>query len=116
MKPKNLSNRKIRHLRIRKKVYGTEARPRLCVFKSNKYLYCQIINDEKNFIICGKSTKSIPLENKKTLEASKQLGIEVAKLCQKFNITNLVFDRAGYLYHGKIKQLADTIRQEGIKI
>lgn len=100
-------------IRIRKKVYGTEERPRLAVFRSSKHFYAQIINDETGATLVEASTAS--LENvKANKEGCKKIGQEIAKRAQAKKITSVVFDRSGYLYHGKVQALAEAVREAGL--
>jgi large subunit ribosomal protein L18 len=105
--------RKKRHLRLRKKVIGTKAKPRLNVFYSNKYFYVQIIDDQSKVTLCSVHSKEINANVINTKVAS-DIGILIAKKALKKGITNVVFDRGGYLYHGRIKALADFARKEGL--
>ncbi len=101
--------------RIRKKVSGTSERPRLCVFRSGKHLYAQIIDDQKGQTIVAASTLTIEgASSKKNVEAAKRVGEEVAKAALKKNINSVVFDRSGYIYHGKVKAIAESARQAGL--
>ncbi len=104
-----------RHYRIREKIQGTNERPRLSVYKSNKALYVQLINDIDSKTIASSSTKSLKLKGN-NIENSKKVGKDIAKKIKKLKIKEIVFDRGGYIYHGKIKAIAETIREEGIKI
>lgn len=98
---------------IRNKIAGTADRPRLSVFKSNKYISIQVIDDDKQSTITSASSikMSLPLN----IETSKKVGEEVAKKLKENKIAEVVFDRNGYLYTGKIKALADAVRAGGIK-
>ncbi|HEY5571009.1 MAG TPA: 50S ribosomal protein L18 [Bacteroidales bacterium] len=100
--------------RFRVKVRGTENRPRLCVFRSNKQIYAQIIDD-----LTGKtlvSASSLKVEEKVAKkEQAARVGAEVAKAALEFGISSVVFDRNGYLYHGRIKELAEAARNSGLK-
>jgi len=111
--------RKKRHLRIRSKISGTNSRPRLCVFRSNKYIYVQLIDDVSGCTLVSASTleKAIAqnLKNTSNLEAASFLGAEVAKRALEKNISEVVFDRAGYSYRGKVKALAEAARSAGLK-
>ena len=98
--------RKRRHRRVRAKINGTAEVPRLCVFRSNKYIYAQIIDDEKN-----KTLASAKAE----LKSADKVGEEVAKKAIKQKIKKVVFDRGGYKYHGRVKALADAARSAGLK-
>ena len=115
--------RHIRHLRVRKKISGTSEIPRLSIFRSNKSIYAQLINDvsRETLISCGSKDKevaSVKVENKdvssKTLEAYK-VGLVFAEKCKKIGINKLVFDRGGYKYHGRLKALADGARDSGME-
>lgn len=111
--------RKKRHLRIRSKISGTAERPRLCVFRSNKYIYVQLIDDVAGCTLVSASTlEKVVAQNLKStsnLEAAVFLGAEIAKRALEKGITEVVFDRAGYAYHGKVKALADAARGAGLK-
>lgn len=110
-----------RHKHIMKKLWGTAARPRLIVFRSNKFIYVQLVNDDENKIISGMSTlsKEFKEANKggsaKDIKAAELLGSIFAKKCKSIKVKTVVFDRNGYKYHGRIKVLADSIRKGGIK-
>lgn len=103
----------VRKRRVRAKISGTESRPRLSVFKSNKAIYAQIINDEKGATLV--SFDSRKAKSKTPKERAKEVGIEIAKLAIEKKITAVVFDRSGYLYTGVIKTLADGAREGGLK-
>lgn len=104
--------RERRHSRIRAKVSGTSERPRLSVFKSNKFLYAQLIDDESGKTLVSASTKDINKGGE--VEKPKALGELVAKKAKEKNISKIVFDRSGYIYTGKIKALADGARTGGL--
>lgn len=110
--------RQKRHLRIRKKLSGTKSRPRLCVFRSNLHIYAQIIDDTAGHTIVAASTMegaiSKGLKNTSNIEAAKAVGTAVAEKAKGVGITEVVFDRGGYLYHGKVKALADAARESGL--
>lgn len=108
------ANRIARHKRIRKNISGTAETPRLNVFKSNTNIYAQIIDDEKGVTLVSASSLEMKL-NKCDIETAKKVGSEVAKRALDKNITEVVFDRGGYQYHGKIKALADSAREMGLK-
>jgi large subunit ribosomal protein L18 len=108
------SNRLKRHKRIRKTISGTESRPRLAVFRSSKNLQAQLIDDVSSKTLLGMSTSKVTLKGTKT-EKSKQLGKDLAVEMSKAKITEIVFDRGGYKYHGIVKALADSLREGGIK-
>lgn len=102
-----------RHKRIRNKISGTPTCPRLSVFKSNTSLYAQIIDDVNGKTLVSASTKS--MNAPKTIEGAKQLGTEIAKLAAEAKIENVVFDRSGYVYHGRIEAIATAAREAGLK-
>lgn len=110
--------REKRHLRIRKKVFGTTERPRLCVFRSLNNIYAQIIDDVKGVTLVAASSvdKDIKgqLEDKGRQDVAKLVGNMVAKKALEKNITKVVFDRAGYKYHGRIKTLGEGAREQGL--
>ncbi|TCS81532.1 50S ribosomal protein L18 [Tepidibacillus fermentans] len=111
--------RKRRHLRIRKNIVGTAERPRLNVFRSNKHIYAQIIDDVTGATLVSASTLDKELkdkvENGGSVEAAKLVGDLIAKRALDKNIENVVFDRGGYLYHGRIQALAESAREAGLK-
>ena len=109
--------RKGRHTRIREAVEGTEARPRLNVFRSNANITAQIIDDEKGVTLVSASSleKELKLKNGGNVEAAKIIGAEIAKRAKKAKITEVVFDRGGYLYHGRVKALAEAARENGLE-
>lgn len=100
--------------RIRKKVAGTLERPRLAVFRSGRHIYAQLIDDTKGATLVAASTLNGEASGKKNLEASKAVGAEIAKKALEKNIKNVVFDRSGYVYHGRIKALAEGAREAGL--
>ena len=103
---------KIKH-RIRKKINGTASRPRLTVFRSNKGIYVQAVNDLEGKTIVSASSKGITDGTKSEIAA--KVGEAVAKKCIEAGITEVVFDRNGYLFHGRVKALADGARNGGLK-
>jgi large subunit ribosomal protein L18 len=108
-----------RKARVRKKVLGTEERPRVCVFRSNKHTYAQVISDDRGVTLAAVSTLSADLgeaaKKSKGVEIAKQLGLALARVCQEKNIKRVVFDRNGFLYHGRVKALADGAREGGLE-
>ncbi len=110
-------NRKARHARVRKKIEGTSDRPRLNVYRSGKHIYAQIIDDTTNATLASASTldKSLELTSTSNKEAAKKVGESIAKKAIEKNVENVVFDRSGYIYHGRIKELADGAREAGLK-
>lgn len=106
-------NIRTRHNRIRAKVSGTPEMPRLAVFRSNKNVYVQVIDDTKGMTIVGLSSEKV--KGKGLMERSGNVGREIAKLAKDKGITKVVFDRGGFLYTGKIKAVADGAREGGLK-
>ncbi len=107
-----------RHQRVRSKVIGTAERPRLGVFRSNKHIYAQIVDDQSGVVLASASTLSSELKEKSrkggNIEAAKAVGALIAEKAKAKAITKVVFDRGGYLYHGRIKALADAAREKGL--
>ena len=113
---KKSDQRLTRKVRIRKKVYGDSAKPRLAVYKSNKNIYVQAIDDLKQNTIASASTLSKEVKTKNlSTEASKEVGELMGQKLTDLKITKAVFDRGGYIYHGRVKSLADGIREKGIE-
>ncbi len=106
-----------RHKRIRKTLSGTAERPRLNVFRSNANITAQIIDDEKGVTLVSASTreKELNIKNGGNVEAAKLIGAEIAKRAKKEKIEKVVFDRGGYLYHGRVKALAEAARENGLE-
>ncbi len=102
-----------RHARVRKTVSGTEARPRLNVFRSNKNIFAQIIDDTKGVTLA--SASSLKLENGGNIEGAKEVGKLIAEAAKNAGINEVVFDRGGYIYHGRVKALAEAAREAGLK-
>ena len=117
---RNIGRRR-RQARVRKKVVGTDARPRVCVFRSNKHIYAQVISDDRGMTVASASTLSTPVPGAaqskagKGIAAAKQVGLALAKICQDKNITRVVFDRNGFLFHGQVKAVADGAREGGLE-
>jgi len=111
MSSKTLSSRKRVHRRIRKKISGTAARPRLSVFRSNKSIYAQLINDESATTLVAACLKDVEVSGSK-IDQAKAVGRKLATKAIEAGITNVVFDRSGYIYHGRIKALAEGARGE----
>lgn len=110
--------RKVRHLRIRRKLSGTNARPRLNVFRSNQHIYAQLIDDKNGVTLVSASTVDPELkgeiENGGNKEAAEKVGALIAKRALEKGITSIVFDRGGYPYHGRVKALAEAAREAGL--
>ena len=107
--------RKRRHARVRAKVSGTSSCPRLNVFRSNSHIFAQIIDDTNGTTLVSSSSLALKLENSSNVEAASKVGTDVAKKALEKNITNVVFDRGGYVYHGRVKALAEAAREAGLK-
>ena len=103
-----------RHNRIRKNLSGTKELPRLNVFRSNTNMYAQIIDDETGRTLVSTSSLELKLD-KNNIETAKKVGESIAKKAKDAKITEVVFDRSGYLYHGRIKALAEAAREAGLK-
>ena len=109
-------NRLIRHKRVRKSISGTKDVPRLNVFHSNSEIYAQVIDDVTGTTLLSSSSRSLKLNNGGNIEAAKLVGKDIAEKCKKAKITKVVFDRGGYLYHGRVSALADGCREAGLEI
>ena len=114
-----LEGRERRRARIRNKISGTSGRPRLSVFRSARHIYAQVVDDTQGSTLAYASTLSRDLkgtlEEDSKIEAAKKVGALIAKICLEKKIEQVVFDRNGYLYHGRIKALADAAREAGLK-
>ena len=105
-----------RHARVRTKVSGTAERPRLCVYRSNSNLYAQIIDDVTGNTLVASSTLDKEVKTKKSnKEAAKEVGALIAKRAKAKNITTVVYDRGGYIFHGVVKALAEAAREGGLE-
>jgi len=108
-----------RHKKIRAKISGTSQRPRLCVFRSNKHIYCQLIDDEKGHTLLSASDLELKVtksKNQRTkVDIAKEVGKLIAQKAKKIKIEKVVFDRGGYKYHGRVKALAEGAREGGLK-
>jgi len=113
MKFKANQLRQKRHKKIRSVISGTSKRPRLCVFRSNKHIYAQLINDEAGKVIAGVSDFKID-KKIKGVKRAKETGLLAAKLFIEKGYKNVVFDRGGYKYHGRVKALAEGARAGGL--
>ena len=115
---RNIERRRI-HKRIRTKISGSSERPRLCVYRSSKYIYAQIVDDSQGKTLAAASTieKDLRGECKGTgnIEASKLVGKKIAERAKSKGIEAVVFDRGGYLYHGRVKAVAEAARESGLK-
>lgn len=108
-------SRQRRHERIRNKVIGTADCPRLNVFRSNANIHAQIIDDEKGVTLVSCSSVELKLENGSNIEAAKTVGTKIAERAKDKGIENVCFDRGGYIYHGRVKALAEAAREAGLK-
>jgi len=113
MKLSKENKRRRIHLRIRKRLKGTSERPRLAVYRSNKDIYCQLIDDVNSVTLAATSSKEVKEGNKS--EQAAMVGKQIADIAKQSNIETVVFDRGGYLYHGRVKALADGARENGLK-
>ena len=105
-----------RHARVRNKINGTAECPRLNVFRSSKHIYAQIINDETGVTLCAASSMSKDFDgNGGNKEGARKVGEMIASAAKAKGIENVVFDRGGYLYHGRVKELAEGARENGLK-
>lgn len=102
-----------RHIRVRNKISGTAERPRLSVYRSNGNIYAQLIDDVAGTTLA--QANSMKIENGGNVEAAKTVGTEIAKIALDKNIKTVVFDRGGYIYHGRVKALADAAREAGLE-
>ena len=112
---KNKTRQK-RHLRVRNRVAGTAERPRLNVFRSLKHIYAQVIDDEKGMTLAAASSLDKDFQGKGgNIAAAKAVGAAIAKKALEKGITEVVFDRGGYIYHGRVAALAEAAREGGLK-
>jgi large subunit ribosomal protein L18 len=103
------------HVRIRRKLAGTEVRPRLSVNRSLGHIYAQVIDDQKGETLASASSLALKLKTGGNIAAAKEIGKAVAKAAVEKGVKKVVFDRGGYLYHGRIKALADAAREAGLE-
>ena len=114
-KDKNIQRLK-RHTRVRAKISGTTERPRLAVYRSNAHIYAQIIDDEKGVTLCAASSNEKGFEGiGSNKEAAKKVGMKIAERAKEKGIETVVFDRGGYIYHGRVSELASGAREGGLK-
>ena len=114
-KKSNNDMRKIRHARVRNKISGTSECPRLNVFRSNNQIFAQIIDDEKQTTLVSSSSVELKIKNGGNIEGAKEVGKDIALKAKKVKINKVVFDRGGYLYHGRVKALAEAARENGLE-
>ena len=103
-----------KHARVRAKIKGTAEQPRLCVFRSNKHIEAQIIDDTKGATLVASSSVALKLANGSNMEAAAKVGEDLAAKALAKGIKKVAFDRAGYLYHGRVAALADAARKGGL--
>jgi len=103
------------HLRMRRKVLGTDTRPRLAVFRSAKHIYAQAIDDTAGHTLAAASTREKDAENGGNVKGAVEVGKRIAQRCLDKGIENVVFDRGGFKYHGRVKALAEAAREAGLK-
>jgi large subunit ribosomal protein L18 len=115
MKRTKKESRQRIHMRVRKKINGTAERPRLSVFRSNKSIYCQIVDDLKGHTLVSAGSHEESVAKGTKVEQAKAVGMLVAEKAKAAGIETIVFDRSGYLYHGRVKALADGAREGGLK-
>ena len=108
-------NRARRHSRIRKQIVGTPERARLCVMISNKHIYVQLVDDVKGVTLAAVSSTGKDAVGKKNAEGAKLLGKRLAEIAQEIGVKDVVSDRGGYKYHGRVKAIADAVREAGFK-
>ena len=111
---KNIS-RVRRHARVRRKVSGTPECPRLCVYRSNKNIEAQLIDDVKGVTLVSSSSMALKLANGSNVEAAAAVGKDIAEKAVAKKIKKVVFDRSGYIYHGRVKALAEAAREAGLE-
>ena len=115
-RPDTNAQRKKRHKRVRGKITGTPERPRLNVFRSGKHIYAQIIDDTNGVTLCSASSLEKSFKGSgSNKEGAQEVGKQVAERAVKSGIENVVFDRGGYIYHGRVKELAEAAREGGLK-
>ena len=109
--------RKRRHMSIRRRIAGTPERPRLCIKRSNRYIYAMLIDDSRSHVLTGISSQVAEVREKKLkrTDAAKEVGKLIAGKSRELGIKQVVFDRAGYRYHGRVKAVADGAREGGLE-
>ncbi len=116
MNLKRNETRQKRHIRVRKRVFGTDERPRLSVYRSNQHIYAQVVNDELGRTLASASSLDATLKNDggSNIAGAEAVGKLVAERAKAAGVDKVVYDRGGYLYHGRIKALADAAREGGL--
>jgi len=110
---KKITNKRKIQYRIRKKINGTPEVPRLSIFRSNKYIYCQLIDDLNGITIADANSKALSAGS--NLDSAKKVGLSIAEKAKTKNVDRVVFDRGGNLYHGRVKALAEAAREGGLQ-
>ncbi len=114
-KESNNTARIRRHARIRNKITGTAEVPRLNIFRSNNNIFAQVIDDEQGKTLVSSSSIALKIKTGNNIEGAALIGKDIAEKCKKAKITKVVFDRGGYLYHGRVKALAEAARENGLE-
>ena len=115
MKTRDVARKK-RHIRVRRKVHGTAARPRMAIFRSNRYIYVQVIDDVSGRTLAAASSQEKELRDRTlTVGTAAEVGKLIAGRSKAAGVTSVVFDRGGFAYHGRLKALADAAREEGLE-
>ena len=115
---KNISKNSVRlrkHARVRAKISGTSECPRLCVFRSNRHIEVQVIDDVKRITLASSGSVKLKLTDGNNINGAMKVGEDIAKQCLALGIEKVVFDRGGYIYHGRVKALAEAARENGLK-
>ena len=108
--------RRRRHRRVRKKIYGTAQRPRLAVFRSNRFIYAQVIDDQSGRTLASASSQESEMRARSlTVETAAEVGRAVAERAKEAGVQGVVFDRGGFRFHGRVKALAEAARQHGLE-
>jgi large subunit ribosomal protein L18 len=111
-----LEGRQRRHYRVRRRVRGSATRPRLAVFRSNRYIYAQVIDDDSGRTVAAASSQEAALRDRRlTRETATEVGKLIASRAKEAGVGRVIFDRGGYAYHGRVKALADGAREEGLE-
>lgn len=116
MRGSRTAARRRRHVRLRRKIHGTARRPRLAVFRSNRYIYAQLIDDGDGRTVAAASSQEQAFrERTLTVETAAEVGRLIAGRAKEAGVSTVVFDRGGYAFHGRVKALADAAREEGLE-
>ncbi|MGA7270808.1 MAG: 50S ribosomal protein L18 [Acidimicrobiia bacterium] len=116
MKANRASARRMRRSRVRRKISGTASRPRLAVYRSNRYIYAQVIDDTRGHTLAAASSQEPGLRSERlTVETAAKVGTLVGDRAKEAGVSSVVFDRSGYKFHGRVKALADAARQTGLE-